>query len=416
MNFKAIVGLVALGVAFSASAFEVKNVAARQRWPWNSLIDLDFVIEQASADGKFSVGITATCDGDTRTIVGKTYRSDIICGAGQNRLVWDVGADAPGLKTTDLRISVTATPFAANAAAYCVIDLSAGPNAEQYPIRYTLEGPGHEQGAAGETCQMTEMWLKRVSASTYAFHSTDTVKAGWFKAKLTKDYYCGLFECTQQQWYQVMGTWPSRFSNVEYRPSRPVERVTLTTLIGQTQWPDDKTIGADSFVGKIRARTGLKAFNLPTEAQWEWASRGGKSGSIYANATTSRYKATSGTVSSYADADVTVGTAWVGSYAANAWGFYDTLGNVAEWTLDTYVGETALKALYADEIADPGYVTDPEGPANTDSADNLHVVKGGNYASNTGGDFSSTVFAREEIAASASADVKIGARFVVTCE
>lgn len=416
MNFRGIVGVTVLGTAFAAGAFEVQNVTARQRWPWNSLIDVDFEIAQASAGDKFSVGITATCDGDTRTIVGKTYRSDIICAAGQNRLVWDVAADAPGLKTTDLRISVTATSFAANAAAYCVIDLSAGPDAATYPVRYTLEPPEHVQGGSNEVCQLTEMWLKRVSAGQYIFHATDTGPKGWYNVRITKDFYCGLFECTQQQWYQVMGTWPSRFTNEVCRASRPVETITQNDILGQCNWPDDKTVTAESFVGRIRARTGLKTFNLPTEGQWEYACRAGAARSTFnGDSPYMRYNANSGTVSDYSE-DVSIGTAYVGTYNPNEWGIYDILGNVGEWLLDTWVDETPLKALYAAEIEETGFVTDPQGPANTASTSNDHCVRGGYYGNS--GDFCN-VYARgnnEHYSAASAKKGRCGARFVITCE
>ena len=415
---KNMVVLAAFGAVFAASAFEVTGVTARQRWPWNSLIDVDFEIAEATASDRFSVGITATCDGGTRTIVGKTYRSDIICASGSNRLVWDFGADAPGCKTSDLRISVTATPFASTDAAYCVIDLSEGPNAEQYPVRYTLEAPVHTQGASGEPCQTTEMWLKRVVGGKYAFRATDSNHKGNFQVCLTKAFYCAVFECTQQQWYQVMGTWPSKFVNEECRASRPVECVTHVGILGQTDWPDDKSVSADSFVGRMRARAGLTSFNLPTEAQWEYVERAGNNGSyIGGNAglagSYARYKVNSGDVSTYQE-DATVGTAFVGSYLANPWGFYDMTGNVAEWTLDTYGGEDSsggvLTTLYADEIADPGYVTDPQGPANSTSETDLHTIRGGGYASIAN---DVRLFARTSANSAKSTQ---GARFVFTCE
>ena len=417
MNFRGIVGLAVLGAAFAAGAFEVQNVTARQRWPWNSLIDVDFEIVQASAGDKFSVGITATCDGDTRTIVGKTYRSDIICAAGQNRLVWDVAADAPGLKTTDLRISVTATSFAANAAAYCVIDLSAGPEAATYPVRYTLESPEHVRGGSNEVCQLTEMWLKRVSAGQYIFHATDSSHAGWYNVKITKDFYCGLFECTQQQWYQVMGTWPSRFTNEVCRASRPVESVTHAQIFGQKQWPMVKTVTDDSFVGRMRARTGLSAFNLPTEGQWEYAARAGRSTSTPGQDTGvyARYSSNSGTVGDYS-CDVSSGTAYVGSYETNAWGFYDCLGNVGEWTQDAY--EEDLKTLYADEIEQTGFVTDPVGPMSSTAADPSHITRGGSWENTSGGGASFYVRTRAYTVSSANSNQKgrLGARFIVPCE
>jgi diguanylate cyclase (GGDEF)-like protein len=72
-----------------------------------------------------------------------------------------------------------------------------------------------------------------------------------------------------------MDAWPSKFTNETYRAARPVEQVNYEDVIGHNNWPNDRTVAANSFVGKMRARTGIATFNLPTEAQWECACRSG---------------------------------------------------------------------------------------------------------------------------------------------
>ena len=119
-----------MGMVLAADAFEVQNVTARQRWPWNSLIDIEYVIDGAAAGDEFTVDVTATYDGGTKTIVGKTYKTDPVAVPGTNSLVWDFGVDAgAGVKAADLRISVMATPFTDASKVYCVIDLSGGKDA-----------------------------------------------------------------------------------------------------------------------------------------------------------------------------------------------------------------------------------------------------------------------------------------------
>ena len=88
---------------------------------------------------------------------------------------------------------------------------------------------------------------------------------------LTKAFYVGVFPVTQQQWSRVMGSNPSYFAG---HPKRPVESVSWQDVRG-----DDKPDGAAdaaSFIGRFRKGTS-QSFDLPTEAQWEYACRAGRS-------------------------------------------------------------------------------------------------------------------------------------------
>ena len=413
MDFKGMLAVAVACGAFAAGAVEVGNVTARQRWPWKQLIDVDYEITGAKEGDMFRIDLTATPVDGGGSLCATTFRSEPLGGTGANHVIWDFGADYPELGATNLQIAVTATPIRPSNDMYCVIDLSSGPASTKYPVRYTFTGPGHVQGASGEKCQTTEMWLKRVMNGTYPFHGTDSNKgAGWYKVRISKDLYCGIFECTQQQWYQVMGTWPGKFTNELYRASRPAENIYVTAIIGQHFWPDDKTISDDSFVGRMRARTGLSTFNLPTEGQWEYVCRAGKTQSSLGTPIADYARNIDNcTEPKTYNEDTTYGTAFVGSYKANNWGFYDVLGNVAEWVLDSSVGEDALKKLYAKEIEETGLVTDPIGPPNSAASSTWrHVTRGGNY-DNSGGNTSP--YARSEYY---DPSPKFGMRFCFTCE
>ena len=155
------------------------------------------------------------------------------------------------------------------------------------------------------------------------------------RVTLTKAFYIGKFEVTQEQWQAVMGENPSQFKGAK----NPVEEVS---------WED-----CQNFLAELNKKSpsGM-TFALPTEAQWEYACRAGSS-----------------TDYSFGDEERRLGEyAWfldnsddrthpVGEKKPNAWGLYDMHGNVCEWCADWYA------ASY-----EPGDATDPTGPASGEAA------------------------------------------------
>ena len=419
--------LIIIAAMFAVIAVEaaitITDVTARQRWPWNSLVDVEFTISGASVGEAFAIDINAEYAGGDKKLAAYTFTTEpVVAGSATHRLTWNMGADYPDFRAEDLRISVTATPFSSTTPVYMVIDLSGGKDATKYPVRYTTTPPAHVQGAANEPCQTTEMWLKRIKAGSFKFCSSDDSPDGYFKVNLTKDFYMGIFECTQKQWAQVTGNWPSSFSNETYRASRPCDGIgSLSATIGHNKWPATRDPTASSFAGLIRAKTGLSSFNLPTEAQWEYASRCGHGGTLNPDYTIDsthiRYGLSESNIN-YAESDVSAGTAYVGSYDPNPWGLYDIFGNVWEITLDfnmnlpdlqVYYGEA--QGLATEDISATTVVVDnPEGKGSTSF---IRILRGGAWNS------SSTRMAHNNRQNTNSTSIKgsmKGARFVVTCE
>jgi formylglycine-generating enzyme required for sulfatase activity len=125
-------------------------------------------------------------------------------------------------------------------------------------------------------------------------------------------FQIGKYEVTQAQWQAVMGSNPSYFKGVNL----PVESVS---------WDD-----VQEFIRKLNAQTG-KGYRLPTEAEWEFAARGGNKskGYIYSGSHTP------GSVAwYYGNAGDT--THVVGTKLPNELGIYDMSGNVWEWCSDWY--------------------------------------------------------------------------------
>jgi formylglycine-generating enzyme required for sulfatase activity len=249
---------------------------------------------------------------------------------------------------------------------YLVVDLSAGPSASSYPVSTLNAVPS---GGWTDEYKTTKMVFRRIPAGAFTMGSPASELGRYIdepqhEVTLTQDFYIGVFEVTQKQWERVMGTWPSYYNNASYCDSRPVEQVSYEAIRGSSAgagWPANGNVDADTFMGRLRSRTG-KAFDLPTESQWEYAGRAGTITALnsgYNLTSTSsdarmdevgRYWFNGGNRAFHEGAAPSAGTATVGTYLANAWGLYDMHGNVWEWCLDWY-------GTY------PGTVTDPKGAA-----------------------------------------------------
>jgi formylglycine-generating enzyme required for sulfatase activity len=287
-------------------------------------------------------------------------------------LTWAAGLDWHNQYSTRMKVKLTADdhyvpPPVEPTGQYLVVDVSAGPDAASYPVTY-LEGV--PAGGWTDEFKTTKIVLRRIEAGTFTMGSPPGELGHWdghenqHQVALTQDFYVGVFEVTQRQWELVMGDRPSRFTQGAWE-KRPVEQVSYDDIRGASAgagWPANDSVDATSFLGKLRARTGV-TFDLPTEAQWEYACRAGtttalNSGKNLTNtvqcpnmAEVGRYTFNGG--QDYVTDPVGGGTAVVGSYQPNAWGLYDMHGNVWEKCRDWWTGT-------ADFASTP--VTDPAGP------------------------------------------------------
>ena len=160
--------------------------------------------------------------------------------------------------------------------------------------------------------------MVRVEAGTFTMGATAEMKDPWKEEKpthqvtLTNDYYIGKYEVTQALWKAVMGNNPSNFKGDDL----PVEQVS---------WDD-----CQEFISKLNRITG-KTFRLPTEAEWEYAARGGNKSRGY----------------QYSGSNNLSDVAWfrdnsgskthaVGTKQPNELGIYDMSGNVWEWCQDWF--------------------------------------------------------------------------------
>lgn len=247
------------------------------------------------------------------------------------------------------------------ATAYMVIDVSGG-TGDKFPVEYVDDVPDGGWDAEHKT---TKIVLRKIEAGTFTM-GCSTNEVGFMKylqefpysfdavehrVTLSKVFYVGVFEITQKQWEYVMGNRPSWFSKDSDYSMRPVENISYQDIRGVVNLPSAAAVtnvNEASFIGILRKKTGM-VFDLPTEAQWEYACRAGKTTALNngqnlssmvtdsSASSVARYRGNSGYAGRISrDWGRTKGTAIVGSYAPNAWGLYDMHGNVREWCLDAF--------------------------------------------------------------------------------
>ena len=238
-----------------------------------------------------------------------------------------------------------------------VVDVSDGRSATKCPVTRLSCPP-----VLNDEYKTTKILLRKIPAGSFTMGSPtnelgrDTIEGPQHTVTLSSNFYMGVFEITQGQYLNVMGANPSSYCQGAHGPKRPVDSVSWNMVRGGT-WPGG-TPGGGTFMDVLRAKTGLP-FDLPTEAQWEYACRAG---------TTNALNNDTNLISTGQDPNMDIlgrylyngGDGWtnreigahttVGSYQVNNWGLYDMHGNVWEWCLDWY-GDYG------------GDVTDPSGAA-----------------------------------------------------
>lgn len=187
----------------------------------------------------------------------------------------------------------------------------------------------------------------KVEGGTFVMGTEDTDEDDCPPHRVTlSDFYIGQFEVSQGLWEKIMGSNPSEYQPVEGQDSLPVENVSFEDV--------------QLFIKQLNAKTG-KNFSLPTEAQWEYAARGGKKslGTKYAG---SKYPN-----NIWYDKDRPFKIKFPPS--VNELGIYQMSGNVAEWCLDYY-------NAYFYELSH-----DSKNPIYTKTEES-HVIRGGSFNDN----------------------------------
>lgn len=227
----------------------------------------------------------------------------------------------------------------------CAKFLSVGEDMEQKTEQKTESAP--QLGSQTFTVNGVKFTMVPVEGGTFTMGATSEQGSdAWGKEKpahkvTLSDYYIGQTEVTQALWKAVMGSNPSDSKG----DNLPVEQVS---------WDDCQV-----FIQNLNQLTG-KQFRLPTEAEWEYAARGGRKSRGYKYAGGNDIGLVAWYTGNSGDETHTVATK-----QANELGVYDMSGNVWEWCSDRY-GDYQSSSQ-----------SDPQGP----SSGSDRVYRGGGYYS-----------------------------------
>lgn len=399
MNIKKAITVGFMAVAASALALdyvEVIDVSARQRYPWNGLVDIDFELDSHATEpymmkvtvfdnvGKTNLPVKCVVTPDI-----STTNNPCMVTKDTTRIVWDAAADLPdGFKSTNVLVTCQDTRCTPVDKLYCVIDLSAGSGASSFPVSYLDSIPA---GGWTDDYKKTKLVFRRIDAGSFMMGSpaSETGRQSnedYHFVRLSKSYYISVFELTEKQYALIMGGSGSskRSKLLPYTSIRGTDYVDDNYWNGKTSpycWPIAQGVDPSSLLGKLRSKTSISTFNLPTEAQWEYAAKaetrtavniGGDCVDEVMNLA-ARYNGNCS--DGKGDAAYTTWTE-VGCYLPNAWGLYDMLGNAQEWVVDAWKEHLGTAS-----------VTDPIGNStvkkvSTDGTSRVAVqrtVKGGGF-------------------------------------
>ena len=382
MNTKTIVSACAFAAAFTCTAeFGVSNVEvyqgvdSRQVRISYDLKDVPAIITVDVKTNGVTIGAAniTHLSGDVNQLVTKTGER---CTA-----YWQADKSWPDHLITDGSVTVDVVAWATNRPPdYCTVNLKNG-DVRYYTAADQLPGGG----VTNAMYKSDYLVLRYIAAAGVPWYMGSTNEKGWQAQRetyqqvtLTNDFYIGVYQFTQSQWMKFFSnpsTYKGDFQPVETFDFGYLRESADGTAASAYEYPASPS--SVSLLGQLRSLTGQRlAFDLPSEAQWEYACRAGTTEGHWNDG--SEILSASGrdaNLDNLAYYNASKPT-HVGTKKPNLWGLYDMHGNIREVCLDYYVpcytyptghGEVQASKELSINLA-------------TESSGGYHVLKGGQAA------------------------------------
>ena len=346
----------------------ISNVQCMQMWPFDRSVIINYTINSDEAD-TFDIKFYGTTN-NGETVFNLSECGNLlkdgadgkVTGLGTHEVIWIPNDSFFSQKKSKMQVRIEIEKDVT----YMLVNLSNG------SVFYTGREPEGGWDDPRDSYKRGIMVLRLIKPGKFLMGSPENELGRWgnedqHEVTLTKPYYIGVFEVTQEQY--------GSSSSVYKRYLHPVESVNYYLLRGFESQNPQRDPSGNSFLARLREKTKLN-FDLPTEAQWEYACRAGTTTAL-----------NNGTNLQDPDKDSNLDKLGcyyynnhgthnkVGSYLPNAWGLYDMHGNVYELCKDRYTTHLGN---------DP--VTDPLFYKQGDKASGCYVMRGGCW-DRDGGDF-----------------------------
>lgn len=370
-------------LAFGASAATVEKAVVRQLWPWQDAIVVEFRL--SGVTGPTDVNITLTKDGAPVALPPTAFDGELFGLVADGLYQAKVTPPAGLLGAKVENLGVTATPVAPQTstnALYRIYDLDTGA-CEEVSAGSIVSGQRGEwhwananaahlvPGAAAPEAMTNIVWTGFNSDKKYKMThlvmrylpaknaKVNLLNRSDKKGTIACNYWMAVYETTQSQWTRIHGTTPSFATAGATRPASNIKYDDIRGAKDEGEdeakyyWPNDPD--PDSFLGKLRTKTGGVKFDLPWQALWEYAAQvnsGWARSSDFKAVVSYNNNSSIGTQNGqFVQDDGTTGWstddnfpgtykgnsssyAVVGSYSPSMIGLYDMHGNVSELCVD----------------------------------------------------------------------------------